>query len=420
MPKKKLLKNVTLAGFCTAIVLYLQNLNSCTDAVIKADKASKEEENFQINTRHDNYKIYYSDLKRELKPNNEIYLIVENTLVFGQTKFCQMKIDENEIKSFKNYTKLIPQISPSQQKYDLLDNCAYQNCYFSCNKSLADTADALIFHDIKSANLDFKRKDSQVLIYWNDESRVWNQNVDLLNFNWTISYKKESEVSYCAYGCYREKPTKITSEKFKSYLKQEFVKRKNSSLWFISNCASDFRNRFSAGLSLKFPTTVYGNCKEVISSRYLNNITFVTSGCGRNSDCELEELKMNKFYLAFENSNCSSYITEKFWRSLHFGIIPIVIQPNKQSYEAVAPKNSFIHASDFDFDLDRLADYLNKVSSNFEWYFKYLNWKQDYEVFFEPKILEQNRICELCTKLNTFTSMEYYRRVSNFFNSGCK
>ena len=31
-----------------------------------------------------------------------------------------------------------------------------------------------------------------------------------------------------------------------------------------------------------------------------------------------------KFYLAFENSDCNHYITEKFWNALANGVVPIV------------------------------------------------------------------------------------------------
>ncbi len=44
----------------------------------------------------------------------------------------------------------------------------------------------------------------------------------------------------------------------------------------------------------------------------------------RDSDEEVFILQNNKFFLAFENSNCSDYITEKLWRSLSYDIIPVV------------------------------------------------------------------------------------------------
>ena len=53
-----------------------------------------------------------------------------------------------------------------------------------------------------------------------------------------------------------------------------------------------------------------------------------------------------KFYLAFENSDCEDYITEKFWRTLNKTLsIPIVM--GKGNYKALAPPNSYIHVDDF-------------------------------------------------------------------------
>ena len=39
-----------------------------------------------------------------------------------------------------------------------------------------------------------------------------------------------------------------------------------------------------------------------------------------------DDLSANhSFYLAFENSNCKDYITEKFWRTLTKPVIPVVM-----------------------------------------------------------------------------------------------
>ena len=64
--------------------------------------------------------------------------------------------------------------------------------------------------------------------------------------------------------------------------------------------------------------------------------------------------KKYKFYLAFENSNCVDYITEKFWDSLKHKLLPIVMGARVEDYEAVAPPNSFLHVDSFSGPEDTL------------------------------------------------------------------
>ena len=126
------------------------------------------------------------------------------------------------------------------------------------------------------------------------------------------------------------------------------------------------------------------------------------------------------FYLSLENSNCEDYITEKFWRSLSFGLIPIVVHPSRKYYDRVAPPKSFIHLEDFNSDEKQLGAYMNQVANNFELYYEHVKWKQFYQSLYKDRILEQLRICELCYRLNNEQKVEHYKSVSSFFNSGCK
>jgi len=72
--------------------------------------------------------------------------------------------------------------------------------------------------------------------------------------------------------------------------------------WFVSNCgAKNNRLEFAHQLQKHIDVDIYGGCG--------------TKNCPRHSgDHCLEVLaKEYKFYLAFENSNCRDYITEKFY-----------------------------------------------------------------------------------------------------------
>ena len=52
-----------------------------------------------------------------------------------------------------------------------------------------------------------------------------------------------------------------------------------------------------------------------------------------------------QFYLAFENSLCLDYITEKFWKVLDYNCIPVVF--NGVNMSSLAPKHSYIDLKDF-------------------------------------------------------------------------
>ncbi|CAG2166442.1 unnamed protein product [Oppiella nova] len=91
-----------------------------------------------------------------------------------------------------------------------------------------------------------------------------------------------------------------------------------------------------------------------------------------------------KFYLAFENSNCRDYITEKFYvnglghNSLDYNLIPIVMGAHPDDYRRSSPPHSYIHVDDFESP-KALAKYLHLLSSNPHLYNQYFEWKSSGE-----------------------------------------
>jgi hypothetical protein len=109
-----------------------------------------------------------------------------------------------------------------------------------------------------------------------------------------------------------------------------------------------------------------------------------------------------------------------FWRALDFGIIPIVTYPEKSYYEKFAPKNSFIHVEDFNFNSDNLGDFLKKISDDFMLYLNYFKWKFYVSTISDKLSIEKRLMCEFCFKLNNEKSSIYYDSLLKWYNKDCK
>ena len=152
--------------------------------------------------------------------------------------------------------------------------------------------------------------------------------------------------------------------------------------WFVSNCeAKNGRLDYARQLGKYIQVDIYGACG--------------TKQCPRNSDNCYEMLNTDyKFYLAFENSNCIDYITEKFYvNGLKYNVLPIVMGARKQDYLRVAPEKSFIHVDDFQGPKE-LAEYLTKLDQDDALYQEYFRWKGTGE-FINTKFF-----CRLCSMLH--------------------
>ena len=109
-----------------------------------------------------------------------------------------------------------------------------------------------------------------------------------------------------------------------------------------------------------------------------------------------------KVYLAFENSACREYITEKLWyNALQHDTVPVVLGPTREHYDKMAPAESFIHVEDFQSPR-HLARHLRRLDKDFRLYYKYrkwtLHWSVTSEIVVKPKRSEM--WCSLCSALH--------------------
>ena len=138
--------------------------------------------------------------------------------------------------------------------------------------------------------------------------------------------------------------------------------------------------------------------------------------CRKNSDCEETLTRDYKFYLAFENSVCQEYVTEKFFLTLQrFLVLPIVL--SRSVVSKLAPNHSFIAVDDFESPQE-LAKYLLYLDRNPEIYLTYFWWRREF------RVSRGLWLCDLCVKLwsEDFTSTSNYANVDLWFRnaSTCK
>ncbi len=95
-----------------------------------------------------------------------------------------------------------------------------------------------------------------------------------------------------------------------------------------------------------------------------------------------------KFTLAFENAICDDYITEKLWRPLEIGSVPIY-RGSPSLLDWMPNNHSVIVVDDFSNPKD-LAEYIKKLDADDASYLKYLDFKEKGGVT-NPRLLKHMR-----------------------------
>ncbi|KAL7889131.1 hypothetical protein AOLI_G00041050, partial [Acnodon oligacanthus] len=119
-----------------------------------------------------------------------------------------------------------------------------------------------------------------------------------------------------------------------------------------------------------------------------------------------------KFYLAFENSNHRDYITEKLFRTLAFGSVPIALGTSRKNYENFVPRDAFIHVDDFLSPKD-LADHLQLLDKNNELYFRHFVWRRDFTVKMSHFWAEHT--CRTCEYLKNHREFKTFNHLDTWF-----
>jgi hypothetical protein len=178
----------------------------------------------------------------------------------------------------------------------------------------------------------------------------------------------------------------------------------------ISNCGAGTRRlEYVSELKKFIPVKLFGACGERCPE--VSRITKQKANCKEIIGTEY------KFFLAFENSYCKDYITEKFFHMLSYNIIPVVLGGGNysqfvryidfficlffkisslKSLNQKVPKTGYINALDFDSP-KKLGEYLNYLDQNKTAFNSYFKWKK--HIWFHNIKMQYSSICSMCIKL---------------------
>uniref|UniRef100_A0A7I5E768 Fucosyltransferase n=1 Tax=Haemonchus contortus TaxID=6289 RepID=A0A7I5E768_HAECO len=277
------------------------------------------------------------------------------------------------------------------------------NCPFRCDIVERSTRDhripsAYILHgrDINVSDLPERRYPNQLMVFMLFEpppyaGRAW-QKLPPNYFNATMTYRKSSDYPL-PYGKFvRRSSIDKRQMVFSERQIQKAMKRKtNGALLLMSRCLTySDRESVIRRLSAKINITIVGRC----TSAFPGATSVYCPDSTRGDKCEEELVESHRFYLAFENSLCRDYITEKFFLRISQLMIPIVV--NRAFYEGNGiPPSSFIALDDFKND-DELANHLNELQHNSKLFLKYFEWTKYYR---KPSSYVSDAACRLCADL---------------------
>jgi hypothetical protein len=140
-----------------------------------------------------------------------------------------------------------------------------------------------------------------------------------------------------------------------------------------------FRKQGHAPLSILVSNCMANNNRKEYIEELLKHIKVDSfGGCVHTKDMppdndKLKLISQYKFYLAFENSNCKDYVTEKYFQALHVGTVPIVFgAPNIDDF--IPANHSVINVEHFPSP-KALAEYVKYLDENDDRYLEYLAYK---------------------------------------------
>ena len=288
--------------------------------------------------------------------------------------------------------------------------CKVRNCRITNDKQELNASDAVLFHIQELEKKPPPKLPHQRWVFFMLESPGWSSNDRYRDmewrgmFNWTMTYRLDSDVRL-HYGSVTRRTARANASK------PLLTGRKGLVAWIASNCGVfSKRDDYVRELDRYITVDKYGRCGDLVCPK---------DWLGHDQNC-LDMVNRNyKFYLAFENSLCEDYVTEKFFKILPLDVIPVV--RGSADYLKFVPHRWFINTKDYKTPKD-LAKYLSFLDRHPQEYRKYFKYKEMYDMKGYFGIKDIPSWCDLCEKLNDPKEpVKYYTDIRNWWGvSDCQ
>ena len=301
-------------------------------------------------------------------------------------------------------------------------NCPVNRCTITANREEQPVHmhDAILFHSWDLFQFDMrmpeKRSDFQRYILFSIEPI---QNCGGLSdweyaalgdfFNATASFRNDADIVVPYGRLERIEDRGREEEKHSgSAWESDLLSKKSRSVLFVtSHCVTDSDRE---GVAMRLNKTIDIDFRGGCASEWDPRVR------GGHKDRHRHGTQMNVelyyFYLAFENSICQDYVTEKFFDAMAANVVPVVY--GGANYSKLAPPHSFINIQDFPNE-EAAGLYLQHLIDNPREYQEFFWWKPYYKVAgIGDSTLTMDRIppsfpCSLCAQLHSNSQTKQYR-----------
>ncbi|MBN3308117.1 FUT10 fucosyltransferase, partial [Amia calva] len=283
-----------------------------------------------------------------------------------------------ELSSSAHQPPVIVWWSPLTGEMGRLGECGANQCFFTINKTYHHhpSTEAFLFYgtDFNIESLPLPRKPHHHWALFHEESPKNNYKLfheaTITLFNHTATFSRHSHLPLTTQ--YLPDLDALTSRDFVVPLSQKNSLRATLApvVYVQSDCdpPSD-RDSYVRELMRHIAVDSYGEClhNRDLPAHLKDPTSMEEHGFYRI-------LARYKFILAFENAVCEDYITEKLWRPLKLGVVPVYYGsptvgrwlPSDRSAIVVNPDEPPV----------KLARYLKRLDQNDREYEAYLEWKR--------------------------------------------